>query len=71
MLLLGVLAGVYTAFGATLALSVGGNCPGLAAVNPGLQKALFGLYGLPFGAMMAVICGCVWAVSQYVESPFI
>ncbi len=59
VLLLGVLAGVYTAFGATLALSVGGNCPALAANNPGLQKALFGLYGLPFGAMMAVICGYV------------
>jgi hypothetical protein len=35
---LGIVAGCHIAFGAYLAISVGGNCPGLAATNPGLQK---------------------------------
>jgi formate/nitrite transporter FocA (FNT family) len=51
-LVLSMLAGCYTSFGATLALTVGCNCPGLAATNPGLQRAVMGLYGLPIGAMM-------------------
>jgi hypothetical protein len=35
---LGVVAGAHIAFGAYLATTVGGNCPGIAASNPGLQK---------------------------------
>lgn len=35
---LGIVAGCHIAFGAYLAISVGGACPGLAASNPGLQK---------------------------------
>ena len=39
-------------YGAMLALTVGGNCPGLAAENPGLQKFLLGAVGLPTGLLM-------------------
>ena len=39
-------------FGGMLALTVGGNCPGLAAENPGLQKLVFGAIGLPTGLLM-------------------
>ena len=35
---LGIVAGCHIAFGAFLAISVGGACPGIAASNPGLQK---------------------------------
>eukprot|EP00977_Amphora_coffeiformis_P003058 scaffold578_cov167-Amphora_coffeaeformis.AAC.5 len=35
---MGVVAGCHIAFGAYLAISVGGACPGLAQTNPGLQK---------------------------------
>lgn len=57
ILQLGVLAGAYIAFGAFLAVSVGGACPGLAATNPGLQKIVMGSFGLPFGLLMVIICG--------------
>lgn len=56
-LVLSMLAGCYTSFGAALALTVGCNCPGLAATNPGLQRAVMGLYGLPLGAIMAILTG--------------
>ena len=35
---MGVVAGCHIAFGAYLAITVGGACPGLAQTNPGLQK---------------------------------
>jgi formate transporter len=35
---LGVVSGCHIGFGAYLAITVGGACPGLAASNPGLQK---------------------------------
>lgn len=43
---LGVAAGCHIAFGAYLAISVGGACPGLAETNPGLQKLITGGMGL-------------------------
>lgn len=43
--LMGIISGCHIAFGALLAVTVGGNCPGLAASNPGLQKILFGAFG--------------------------
>lgn len=55
--ILGILSGCHIAFGAFLMLSVGGACPGLAAANPGLQKIISGMFGLPFGLMMTVIGG--------------
>ena len=35
---MGIVAGCHIAFGAYLAITVGGACPGLASTNPGLQK---------------------------------
>jgi formate/nitrite transporter FocA (FNT family) len=35
---LGIVAGCHIAFGAYLAITVGGACPGIASENPGLQK---------------------------------
>lgn len=46
--LMGIISGCHIAFGALLAVTVGGNCPGLAATNPGLQKIIFGAFGRPF-----------------------
>lgn len=43
--LMGIISGCHIAFGALLAITVGGNCPGLASTNPGLQKILFGAFG--------------------------
>jgi formate/nitrite transporter FocA (FNT family) len=56
-LILGIVSGCHIAFGAYLLLSVGGNCPGLAASNPGLQKILMGAFGLPFGLAMTIFGG--------------
>eukprot|EP00904_Undaria_pinnatifida_P007204 jgi/Undpi1/3613/HiC_scaffold_16.g06984.m1 len=55
--LMGIISGCHIALGALLAVTVGGNCPGLAASNPGLQKILFGAFGLPFGLFMTVVGG--------------
>ena len=49
--------GLFIGFGAFLAASVGGACPGLAATNPGLQKIVTGAFGLPFGLLMVLTCG--------------
>ena len=38
---LGIVAGAHIAFGAFLAISVGGACPGIASSNPGLQKVRY------------------------------
>ena len=46
---LGILAGTHIGFGAYLAVAIGAACPGLHASNPGLQKMVFGAFGLPFG----------------------
>jgi formate/nitrite transporter FocA (FNT family) len=37
---LGIVSGCHIGFGAYLAITVGGACPGLAAENPGLQKVM-------------------------------
>jgi len=52
VLLLSFQAGCYIGFGATLALAVGGACPSL---DPGLQKLVFGAFGLPFTLTMIVL----------------
>jgi len=54
---LGIVAGCHIAFGAYLAISVGGACPGIAAENPGLQKLIFGAIGLPTGLIMTLVTG--------------
>ena len=53
----GCLAGAFIGYGAYLACTVGGACPGLVAGNPGLQKLVFGSFGLPFGLFMTVLSG--------------
>lgn len=57
VLLLGILAGAYISLGALLALSVGGNIPGILSTNPGLQKFIFGAIGLPIGLWLVVSAG--------------
>jgi len=54
---LGVVSGCHIAFGAYLAITVGGACPGIAAQNPGLQKIILGAFGLPFGLIMTLVTG--------------
>jgi len=54
---LAMMSGVHIGFGAYLALTIGGACPGLAASNPGLQKLIFGAFGLPFGLMLTLATG--------------
>lgn len=51
------MSGCHIAFGAYLAITVGGACPGLAETNPGLQKIIFGAFGLPFGLIMTLVTG--------------
>ena len=55
--ILGILAGVYIGFGALLALTCGGTCPGLAENNPGLKQMVMGLFGLPTGLLMVMVAG--------------
>lgn len=43
--LMGIISGCHIGFGALLAVTIGGNCPGLLATNPGLQKIVFGAFG--------------------------
>mmetsp|Transcript_49908 Transcript_49908/g.120904 ORF Transcript_49908/g.120904 Transcript_49908/m.120904 type:complete len:329 (-) Transcript_49908:310-1296(-) len=54
---LGIVSGCHIAFGAYLAITVGGACPGLAQTNPGLQKIILGAFGLPFGLIMTLVTG--------------
>ncbi|KAJ1479631.1 Formate/nitrite transporter-domain-containing protein, partial [Baffinella frigidus] len=47
---MGLLAGAYISFGSCLAISIGGACQGIvAAGNLGVQKMIFGAFGLPVG----------------------
>ena len=55
--LLGILGGVFIGFGSFMAISIGGACPGLVATNPGLQKMVYGAFGLPFGLFLVLLCG--------------
>lgn len=54
---LGIVSGFYIGFGAFLAITVGGNCPGLAESNPGLQKMVMGAFGLPVGLILTLVTG--------------
>jgi len=54
---LGIISGAHIAFGAYLAVAIGGACPEIAANNPGLQKIIFGSFGLPFGLIMTLVTG--------------
>ena len=52
-----ILAGCYVAFGCAFAICVGGAMPGIKESNPGLQKLLFGAFGLPFALLMIILSG--------------
>jgi len=54
---LGIVSGAHIGFGSYLAITVGGACPEIAAANPGLQKMIFGAFGLPFGLIMTLVTG--------------
>lgn len=54
---LGIVSGAHIGFGSYLAITVGGACPGIASANPGLQKIIFGAFGLPFGLIMTLVTG--------------
>lgn len=56
-LLLGVMAGAYIGLGGLLALRVGGAMPGIADANPGLQRLLLGVVGLPTGLTLVLTAG--------------
>lgn len=57
ILKLSILSGAHIAFGGLLAVTVGANMGGMASTNPGMQKFLFGLIGLPFGLFMVLVAG--------------
>jgi len=52
-----LLAGAIIGMGCVLALSVGGAMPGIKAANPGLQKLLLGVFGLPTALLMVILSG--------------
>jgi formate/nitrite transporter len=51
---LSFLSGAHIALGALLAISCGGSVPALKGANPGLQRALMGVMGLPMGLLMVL-----------------
>jgi Formate/nitrite transporter len=67
ILVLGIAAGCHIAFGAYLSIAVGGNCPGLAESNPGLQKLIAGGMGL-YVALLPRSLACWWLLYEFVAS---
>jgi len=57
MIVGGILAGFYIGMGVFLVLSVGGAVPAIKSTDPGVQRALAGSFGLPFGLTMVVLFG--------------
>lgn len=55
--LLGILAGCHIGFGQLLANVVGLDMASIKASDPGLQRMLLGVFGLPFGLYMVVVTG--------------
>mmetsp|Transcript_25336 Transcript_25336/g.34813 ORF Transcript_25336/g.34813 Transcript_25336/m.34813 type:complete len:304 (-) Transcript_25336:281-1192(-) len=51
---LSFLSGAHIALGALLAVSCGGSMPGIKAANPGVQRAVMGIMGLPMGLLMVL-----------------
>jgi formate/nitrite transporter FocA (FNT family) len=51
IVLLGMVAGCYVGLGGALLLTVGPNCTGIAASNPGLAKYITGAIGFPFALL--------------------
>ena len=51
------LSGCHLGFGSYLAQSIGNQCPGILATNPGLKQLIYGSIGFPFVVLMTVISG--------------
>lgn len=56
-LALSIVSGAHIGFGAFLAISCGGNMPGIKETDPGLQSLLLGVFGFPLGLFITVISG--------------
>jgi len=54
---LAVLSGLQIGAGSLLSFVVGGDIPGIKSSNPGLQKIISGIFGIPFGLFMIVVGG--------------
>ena len=62
-LLLGVVAGLYVGLCAALLMTVGPNCPGIAAQNPGLAKYITAAIGEGAGPGWGHLWWrCLWRV---------
>jgi len=57
LFLLSVISGCHIGFGSCCALILGGDLPSIKEDDPGLQKLVFGAFGLPLGLMMTVVTG--------------
>ena len=62
---LGVISGSQIGLAAFLSVSIGGACPGLATSNPGLQKIIMGVFGLPMGLLMTLVTGAELATGNF------
>ena len=56
-IILGAVAGCYVSLGGSLLLTVGPNCMGIGASNPGLQKYIIGAIGFPYALLAILTCG--------------
>jgi len=56
-IILGAVAGCYVSLGGSLLLTVGPNCMGIGASNPGLQKYIMGAIGFPYALLAILTCG--------------
>ena len=54
---LALAAGIHVALGAWIAVSIGGSIPNLKAEHPGLQRLVYGAFGLPVGLLLTLIAG--------------
>lgn len=52
-----IVAGGYIGLGGLLLVTVGGSCPGLMETNPGIQKILCGIFGLPLSLLLILLSG--------------
>jgi len=56
ILVMGILGAMYIGFGAILSICIGGNIPGIAAANPGLQRLITALV-FPLGQLIVTLVG--------------
>jgi formate/nitrite transporter FocA (FNT family) len=54
---LSLLGGIYLSLGVVLSISIGGQLNEMQEIDPGLQKLILGVFGIPFGLTMVVLCG--------------